>query len=38
MLNYEQLPKKFRDLKTIDPEKEIVFCENCTMSNQRLKI
>ena len=38
MLNYEQLPKIFRDLKTIDPEKEIVFCKNCTMSNQRPRI
>jgi N-acetyl sugar amidotransferase len=30
--------KKIRDLKTIDPEKEIVFCKNCTMSNQRPRI
>jgi hypothetical protein len=33
-----EIPGIFRDLKTIDPEKEIVFCKNCTMSNQRPRI
>ena len=33
-----EIPEFFRDLKTIDPEKEIVFCKNCTMSNQRPRI
>ena len=32
------LPEIFRDLKTIDPDKEVVFCKNCTMSNQRPRI
>ena len=38
MSNNSELPEIFRDLKTIDPEKEVVFCKNCTMSNQRPRI
>jgi len=33
-----ELPEIFRDLKVIDPEKEVVYCKNCTMSNQRPRI
>jgi len=29
------IPELFRDLKTKDREKEIIYCKNCTISNQR---
>jgi N-acetyl sugar amidotransferase len=38
MTSNVELPEIFRDLVTIDPDKEIVFCKNCTMSNQRPRI
>lgn len=38
MSDPSELPEIFRDLKTIDPDKEVVYCKNCTMSNQRPRI
>ena len=32
------LPEIFRDLKVIDPNEKVVYCKNCTMSNQRPRI
>ena len=37
-MSEKELPEIFRDLKVIDPEKEIIYCKNCTMSNQRPRI
>lgn len=34
----EQTPEKFNDLKIIDPNKEIIFCKKCVMSNQRPRV
>lgn len=34
----QELPEIFRDLKTIDKDEKVVFCKNCTMSNQRPRI
>jgi N-acetyl sugar amidotransferase len=33
-----KLPEIFRDLKVVDPEKEVIYCKSCTMSNQRPRI
>jgi N-acetyl sugar amidotransferase len=30
-----EMPKVFRNLKIIDPNKKIVYCKKCVMSNQR---
>ena len=32
------IPTIFRNLKTIDRDEKIVYCKNCTMSNQRPRI
>lgn len=32
------IPNSFKGLKIFDPNKEIIFCKNCVMSNQRPRV
>ena len=32
------IPEMFRDLRIINRDEKIVYCKNCTMSNQRPRI
>ena len=37
-MSNEEIPHEFKDLKIIDPDKEIVYCKKCVLSNQRPRV
>ena len=33
--SHKKLPKVFRNLRLINPDKKVVYCKKCVLSNQR---